>query len=115
MGRPAPAGGELAPTPTRTHSAATLHKHSAAHAREVAWTRTQCGSPGKGADMLTQWGAAVDPDAVLQEYPRPQLRRGDGGWTVLNGLWEFQLAADGDPVPFGVTLNQTILVPFPLE
>jgi len=37
-------------------------------------------------------------------------------FTNLNGLWEFQLA-DGfsDPIPFGKTLNQTILVPFPLE
>ena len=33
-----------------------------------------------------------------------------------NGLWEFQLGSGFDEdVPFGVTLNQTILVPFPLE
>ena len=46
--------------------------------------------------------------------------------TSLNGLWEFQLSSGhttsptgegvfDDRVPFGVTLNQTILVPFPLE
>ena len=35
---------------------------------------------------------------------------------TLNGLWEFQLASSfSDPIPFNTTLNQTILVPFPLE
>lgn len=44
------------------------------------------------------------------------MTRGDLTYNNLNGLWEFQLG-DGfnEPVPFGKTLNQTILVPFPLE
>jgi beta-galactosidase/beta-glucuronidase len=78
-------------------------------------------------DLITQWGAAVTPDnAHRDDYPRPQMAR-DAATTVtnLNGLWELQLAAGhvdesrrgvfDDAVPFGVTLNQTILVPYPLE
>jgi len=35
----------------------------------------------------------------------------------MNGLWQFELAAEADGAnpPFGVELKQTILVPFPLE
>ena len=36
--------------------------------------------------MLTPWGEALDPDAVLQEYPRPQLVR--DSYLNLNGVWE---------------------------
>ena len=49
------------------------------------------------------------------EYPRPQMTRDASTYTNLNGLWEFALAKGGDPIPFGQTLSQTILVPFPLE
>ncbi len=54
---------------------------------------------------------------MLQEYPRPQMVRDPSSTYVnLNGLWEFELASGfSDPIPFGRTLNQTILVPFPLE
>ena len=105
-----------------------VHAHSAAHRREAAWQRTTCGSPSSSppADIITSWGATVTPANVHPEYPRPQMTRGDASaWVNLNGLWEFSLAAGhqdaqkngvfDDPVPFGATLNQTILVPFPLE
>ena len=38
-------------------------------------------------------------------------------YTNMNGLWQFELAAEADGAnpPFGVELKQTILVPFPLE
>lgn len=67
------------------------------------------------ADIITQWGSTITPDSVLQEYPRPQMTRDASTYTNLNGLWEFALAKGGDPIPFGQTLSQTILVPFPLE
>ncbi|MBW9092193.1 glycoside hydrolase family 2 [Microbacterium jejuense] len=50
--------------------------------------------------LLTPWADALDPDAPLPEYPRPQLVRGD--WKNLNGRWDYAIAplrADaGDPV-----------------
>ena len=106
----------------------TVHKDSAASAREAAWARTPCGSYATvppSTDIITQWGALVTPVDLLQEYPRPQMTRGAATYKNMNGLWEFQLARGQrnaaeagvfvDPVPFGQTLNQTILVPFPLE
>ena len=114
--------------PERTAGDYTVHKLSKEHARSAAWTRTTCGSPASKppADIITQWGAQVTPDNAHQEYPRPQMTR-DQATTMVNanGLWEFQLGnghtgpnKEGifdDAVPFGTTLNQTILVPFPLE
>lgn len=50
--------------------------------------------------MLTRWGAALDPEAPLPEYPRPQLVRGD--WANLNGRWSYAITAcagDGAPRP----------------
>ncbi|MFB4308908.1 glycoside hydrolase family 2 protein [Actinomadura sp. GTD37] len=37
--------------------------------------------------LLTRWGKALDPDAVLPEYPRPQLVR--DSFLNLNGRWEY--------------------------
>jgi hypothetical protein len=36
--------------------------------------------------VITSWGEALDPDAVLPEHPRPQLVR--DSWLNLNGVWE---------------------------
>jgi beta-galactosidase/beta-glucuronidase len=116
-----------APAPTYL-----VHRLSAEHARPAAWTRTKCGSPSKSpqSDIITSWGAQVTPDSVVEGfgYPRPQLTRDEATstYTSLNGLWEFSLANGhidtttgagtfDDPLPFGATLNQTILVPFPYE
>ena len=109
-------------------SAYTVHKDCAEHARDAAWARTKCGSyttNPPSTDIITKWGATVTPVDLLQEYPRPQMTRGAATYKNVNGLWEFQLAAGhrdsnqagvfDDAVPFGMTLNQTILVPFPLE
>jgi hypothetical protein len=60
-----------------TASAYLVHKHSKEHSREAQWTRTRCGSVATpGSDQITQWGALVTPDNVLQEYPRMQVREG---------------------------------------
>lgn len=64
--------------------------------------------------LSTPWGEALDEDAVLQEYPRPQLRR--ESYANLNGWWECTIRADQhegdeeDPVYSG-----RILVPFSPE
>ncbi|MEO5653672.1 MAG: sugar-binding domain-containing protein [Marmoricola sp.] len=44
--------------------------------------------------MLTRWGAALDPDQPLPEYPRPQLAR--PRWVNLNGRWEHAFTASSD-------------------
>lgn len=41
--------------------------------------------------IATPWAAKVDPAAIWQEYPRPQLQRGN--WTCLNGLWDWGVAS----------------------
>ena len=41
--------------------------------------------------MLTPWGEALDKNAVLQEYPRPQLVR--ESYYNLNGLWDYAITA----------------------
>ena len=48
--------------------------------------------------MLTPWGAELDRDAPLPDYPRPQLVRGD--WRNLNGVWDYAITpfADSDPL-----------------
>ena len=78
--------------------------------------------PGNDADIVTRWGATIDPTKAppLPEYPRPQLVRSDTSWLNLNGLWEWEPAAGvngtaATPPPFGRTLNRSILVPFPAE
>ena len=39
--------------------------------------------------LLTPWGAALDPERVLAEYPRPQLVR--DSYLNLNGYWEYAI------------------------
>jgi hypothetical protein len=113
--------------PERTAGLFRVHALSAEHSRDAAWSRTKCGNVAKAPqpDLVSQWGALVTPDNAHRDYPRPQLKRDVATMTNLNGLWEVTLAAGhvdadrngvfDDPVPFGAILNQTILVPFPLE
>ncbi len=58
--------------------------------------------------MMTEWGRKVTGDSVWQEYPRPQLERGD--WTNLNGLWDYAVTPGDTAKP--ETWNGSILVPF---
>ena len=96
----------------------------AARAPRVPWQRQRCAAnvPGNDADIVTRWGATIDPTkaAPLPEYPRPQLARDSASWLNLNGLWEWEPAAGANgtaltPPPFGRTLDRSILVPFPAE
>ena len=63
--------------------------------------------------LATRWTADVSPDNALPEYPRPQLTR--RLWQNLNGVWEFAAAGPGEPPPFGETLAERVLVPYPIE
>ena len=64
-----------------------------------------------GDRILTSWAEQVDPAAVLPEYPRPQMVRGD--WQSLNGLWDYAVTPKEAPQP--ETFDGKILVPFALE
>lgn len=63
--------------------------------------------------ITTRWADDVDPHNPLPEYPRPQMTRGE--WENLNGTWEFAAAEEGEAPPFGQTLDERIVVPFPVE
>jgi beta-galactosidase/beta-glucuronidase len=60
---------------------------------------------------MTKYAAAVDPNSVWPEYPRPQLVRSQ--WTNLNGLWNYAIENDQTTQP--TQWSGQILVPFPLE
>jgi Alpha-L-arabinofuranosidase B (ABFB) domain/Glycosyl hydrolases family 2, sugar binding domain/Glycosyl hydrolases family 2/Glycosyl hydrolases family 2, TIM barrel domain len=78
-------------------------------------------SPGVGVLALlsktppirTRWFSQVSTTDPLPEYPRPQLTRSE--WQSLNGQWQFGNASAGQAPPTGQTLNETVLVPFPIE
>ncbi len=44
--------------------------------------------------LTTEWGERLNPEAVLQEYPRPRLRR--TAWTCLNGWWDYAIVESSD-------------------
>ena len=60
--------------------------------------------------MKTIWGERLNPDAVLQDYPRPQLVR--GSYENLNGYWDMAITkTDARPDRW----DGRILVPFSPE
>ena len=63
--------------------------------------------------LMTPWATAVDPAAVLPEYPRPTMARDE--WRSLNGLWEFEEAPAELDTPDCNTFSGTVLVPFAFE
>lgn len=71
------------------------------------------GSNRSTYELRTRWADEVGPDNAHPEYPRPQLTRAD--WRNLNGRWQFAAAEPGEQPPFGRTLAERILVPFPVE
>ncbi|XP_065175421.1 beta-galactosidase-like [Sycon ciliatum] len=67
------------------------------------------------APLLTKWAAEVTPDQQA-EYPRPTMVRGESSWASLNGLWQFvSNVSDLNTPPFGKTLGEELLVPYPIE
>ncbi len=69
-------------------------------------------SPKKAA-LMTQWASQVSPTNAWPLYPRPQMTRPN--WLNLNGVWQFDWSTGSDAPPFGKTLSQSILVPYPIE
>lgn len=60
--------------------------------------------------LYTRWGENLDKEHVLEEYPRPQLRRDH--YTILNGEWDYCFTKDESwPEAF----DGKILVPFSPE
>ena len=66
--------------------------------------------PGR---ITSPWADSVNPTSVLQEYPRPQMKRNE--WVNLNGLWQYSALpkSDGDAIP--ASFQGNILVPFAIE
>ncbi len=62
--------------------------------------------------LWTTWGEHLDPEQVLVEYPRPQLRR--DAWTNLNGYWDYQVTSLSEKEIPSVWAGK-ILVPFSPE
>lgn len=67
----------------------------------------------KHHQLFTQWGEVIarnQPEAVLTEYPRPQMARKN--YVVLNGIWKYAITGD-DTRP--VLWDGDIRVPFSPE
>jgi len=60
--------------------------------------------------LITKWGRQLDPECVLPEYPRPQLRRSN--YIILNGYWNYSIT-EGINKPD--SFDGKILVPFSPE
>jgi len=64
--------------------------------------------------MMTVWGKTGVPE--IPAYPRPMLVRGDDTWHSLNRKWQIDTHATSfEEPPFGTELDDTILVPYPIE
>ena len=60
--------------------------------------------------LYTKWGEELDTDHILEEYPRPQLKRDN--YTILNGYWDYCITKKKEkPAKF----DGKILVPFSPE
>lgn len=83
----------------------------AAPAQTAVWN-------GKPAPLATPWTAEVSPHNALPDYPRPQLARPSlehPRWMSLNGLWQYAASDTQATPPFGRTLKDKVLVPYPIE
>ena len=66
--------------------------------------------PGR---IASPWADSVNAKSVLNEYPRPQMKRNE--WVNLNGLWKYSALpkSTGDAIP--ASFQGNILVPFAIE
>lgn len=61
-------------------------------------------------NIMTPWAEKIEPSAVHQEYPRPQMVRSQ--WANLNGLWDYAITPLGSET---FSSEGKILVPFAVE
>lgn len=64
--------------------------------------------PGR---ITTPWAEKIDINHVLDEYPRPQLKR--NAWINLNGLWNYSILPRNEEEP--IKYEGKVLVPFAVE
>jgi beta-galactosidase/beta-glucuronidase len=64
-----------------------------------------------GDRIMTNWASEINPDNVLDDYPRPIMERSD--WKNLNGLWNYAITPANQPAP--ESYDGKILVPFAVE
>ncbi|WP_247716565.1 glycoside hydrolase family 2 protein [Sinomicrobium weinanense] len=64
-----------------------------------------------GNKIKTVWAGEIDPEKVLDEYPRPIMER--KAWKNLNGLWNYSITERHKAKPDGN--DGKILVPFAVE
>ncbi len=60
--------------------------------------------------LFTKWGEELNPNRLLTEYPRPQLRRGN--YEILNGYWDYAITNTEEKNP---VFEGKIVVPFSPE
>lgn len=58
------------------------------------------------SDTDYRWGKALDPQHILEEYPRPQMIRDQ--YINLNGEWNYTVLSEKNTI----TKEGTLLVPF---
>ncbi len=63
-----------------------------------------------GKTMITKWGKEIDPEHILEEYPRPGMKR--DGYEILNGYWDYAITESAE---FPEEYEGRILVPFSPE
>ena len=63
-----------------------------------------------GKKLLTKWGESLNPEHILEEYPRPGMVRDN--YVCLNGLWDYAIT-DSGTIP--EQYEGKILVPFSPE
>lgn len=61
--------------------------------------------------LLTKWGEKLNPNAPLQQYPRPQLWR--QSYFNLNGVWKYAIVPEKAGMP--QSYDGDIIVPFSPE
>lgn len=66
----------------------------------------------KQARIMTPWAEKVDPNKVLDDYPRPQMVREN--WYNLNGIWDFTKVENMN-YNASQSYDKKILVPFSME
>lgn len=61
--------------------------------------------------ICSRWAKDVNSTNTLDQYPRPQLQRGN--WQNLNGLWDYAITDSTLKAP--QNFDGKILVPYPIE